>query len=464
MRSSLKTIIITAAAALFFASCGDEYGDRKESTPVIESAAIHPASFTFGDSVTLAALVTDPATTLAALEYKFISDGKIIASGSIPIGDQRFDVAQRIFVPLVSGQADNAQVTVALTARNVLKGYSGKEITAAGKRPVYSRLYLVTSYGAVVTLSPQAAGRDKYEAAGLTLDASFEYRIAEKITSDKQIDYSGAVWGNVNGRLAMIDDRGEPAFAHTPHSDYTQSLVYDNDAFSMTATGGTLGAHDLTLGAFAEEAIAQESFRTLSRTLENNREYTLFGKLANERIVYNLDFFERTASNRVKFLGKTGTYTLYYNPVRQNVILGVENPAYPDYLPACGFGLGYPTRATSQEIEAVYAGHGRTHTGWGFDHILQYVLFRQISDGVYQGTFYTPGDHDHYAGFKPFEDTGWGNEKPAGSFAFTGEQIISGDGDWTIPNGDNDPVMPSDYYRFTVNLNENTVNIEKIIL
>jgi hypothetical protein len=95
---------------------------------------------------------------------------------------------------------------------------------------------------------------------------------------------------------------------------------------------------------------------------------------------------------------------------------------------------------------------------------MNYVLLRQTAEGVYQGTFYTPGDHDHYAGFKPFENTGWGNEKKAGDFTFTGEQIITGDNDWIIANGENDPVVESAYYRFTVNLSDKTVHIEKVIL
>jgi len=163
-------------------------------------------------------------------------------------------------------------------------------------------------------------------------------------------------------------------------------------------------------------------------------------------------------------LGQTGDYTIYYNPVRQNVFVGVDNPSYPDFLLACGFGLGYPTRVTSAEIASIYPDHRRTHTDWGFDHVMKYVLFRQINEGVYQGTFYTPADHDHYAGFKPFENTGWGNEKKAADFTFTGEQIISGGNDWTIPNGDDDPVIESANYRFTINLNNNTVQIEKVTL
>src|SRR5690606_27543657 len=134
------------------------------------------------------------------------------------------------------------------------------------------------------------------------------------------------------------------------------------------------------------------------------------------------------------------------------------------FLVVCGWGLGYPTKISSDAIASVYPGHQRTHTNWGFAHIMDYVLMRKTGENIYQGTFFTPSENDHYAGFKPFENTGWGNEKKAGDFTFTGEQIITGDGDWTIPNGEDDPIIESGTYRFNIDLNENTVHIEKVTI
>ncbi|MDH6306831.1 hypothetical protein M2459_002153 [Parabacteroides sp. PF5-5] len=463
MNSLYKFCILLGIATLLFASCDDEYGPRKESTPVIQSAGITPASFTFGDSITLTASLIDPATTLSMLDYEIVSENRVITSGSIPVNGETVEVSHPIFVPLLSNQADNANVKVNLVVTNILKGSVSSEITdLTGKRPVYNQLYLVADDGNVAVLKAQSA--DKYVGSDLTFDSSFNFKIAEKINADNTIDYSGAVYGNVNGKIAMIDEKGESAFAYTPNVDYTKSFTYDNFAFSVTAAGSALGADDIALSAFGEQDVYNESFRTLTRKLENGKTYTLVGKLADKVNVYNPDFFERTSNSKVKFLGETGEYTIYYNPVRKNIIVGVDNPSYPQYLLACGYGLGYPTNVTSAEIAAVYSGHQRTHTDWGFGHVMNYVLLRRVSEGVYQGTFYTPGDNDHYAGFKPFENTGWGNEKKAGSFTFTGEKIITGDNDWTIPNGDNDPRIESTNYRFTVNLNNNTVHVEKVTL
>lgn len=465
MNSLYKLFFLTGIIALLLVSCEDEYGPRKESTPVFEAASVSPSSFTFGDSVTLTAKITDPATTLTTLTYEIVSGNRVITSGQIPIGGSMQEVSQAIFVPLLDNQTDNSDVQVNLIARNILKGAASYQITGlTGNRPVYSPLYLITDEGTVAVLRPQSGDNDKFEGTDLTLETSFRFKIAEKLNADNTIDYTGDVFGNVNGRIGMIDEGGESAFVYAPSADYIKTFTFDGYAFSVSTAGGELGADDLSLSIFGAQDIDNESFRTLKRTLENGKTYVVVGRLADVRNIYNPDFFERTADNKVKFLGKTGEYILYYNPVRKNIFVGVDNPSYPDYLLACGFGLGYPTNVSSAEIASVYPGHQKTHTSWGFGHVMQYVLLRQINGGVYQGTFYTPGDNDHYAGFKPFENTGWGNEKKAGEFTFAGEQIISGDNDWTIPNGETDPVVESANYRFTINLNDKTVHIEKVTL
>ena len=453
-----KIIIMAAVSVFFFVSCEEDYGSRKESTPVIESANISPTTFTFGDEVTLTALVTDPATVLTALEYQvtaqFASGGKILASGSIPLANSRADVSESIYIPLVSGQPDNAPVTVTLTARNVLKGSSGKDVTGlSGKRPAYSRLYLVADDGNVTELAPQAANKDRFEATGLTLDGSFTFKIAEKLTSDRKADFSGAVWGGVNGRIAMIDDKGESAFVHTPNADYMQSFVYDNYEFTVAVTGKMLGENDLTLNKFGETSIGGDDYRMLQRNLVKNQEYALIGNLSGEQIIYNLDFFERTAPNKVKFLGETGAYTLYYNLKHQYVIVGVDNPAYPDYLLITGGGIGYPDK--------VLSGDARATCWWGFGDVRNFILMRKIADNVFQATLFIHND-DGWVAFKPFENTGWGGEKRYDRFAFSGEDVLYGkDGNDWAPKSNLDTEA---VYRITINLNNNTANVEKITL
>jgi len=209
--------MLIGVIGLLFASCEDEYGPRKESIPVFESAAVSPTSFTFGDSITLAAKISDPATMLTTLKYEVVSGERVITSGEIPLVGNSFVVNQPIFIPLLNNQADNSGVVVNLVASNVLKGSDAYQITGlTGKRPVYNKLYLVTDDGAVAVLSPKSSDKEKFEGTDLTLETSFRFKLAQKLNADKTIDYSGAVYGNVNGKIAMIKESGESSFIFTP--------------------------------------------------------------------------------------------------------------------------------------------------------------------------------------------------------------------------------------------------------
>jgi hypothetical protein len=92
------SILLAMLPLIFlFNSCDDEYGPRKESTPVIESASI-TENFTFGSSVTLKAVITDPATVLSTLSYEIQESGRIITSGDIPISGSSAEVSYDIYV------------------------------------------------------------------------------------------------------------------------------------------------------------------------------------------------------------------------------------------------------------------------------------------------------------------------------------------------------------------------------
>ncbi|MDR1408643.1 MAG: hypothetical protein LBJ23_11465 [Tannerella sp.] len=450
-----KLIVTTAAAALLLASCDDEYGPRKESTPVIESAAVTPARFAFGDSVTLTARLSDPATTLASLTCEVTADGRIIASSRLSVGGRQADIALPLFIPLVRNQADNVAVTVRITVDNVLKGAASEEITGlTGMRVRYDRLYLVTEGGDAFALTPQESDGDRYEARGLTLPRAFSYRIAAQVTDDGQVDYSRAVWGSVDGRIAMTGAGGEAAFACVDGADdYVQSVVYDNYAFDLLLSGGAYSPNDIMPDAFADASFDGEAFRTLTRSLVKNAEYTLFGSLADAQLVYNPDFFERPAANKVRFLGETGVYTLYHNTYRRHVIVGVEHPAYPHYLLVTGGGIGYPT---------LVEGIDREHAWWGFGNVRNFILLRRIADDVFQGTIFIHAKDDSWVGFKPYETTDWGGEKGFALFTVTGDDVLEGtaDGNWHPKDG----LDAGAFYRLTIHWTANTVHVAKITL
>ncbi|MDR2147731.1 MAG: hypothetical protein LBE91_14855 [Tannerella sp.] len=451
LKSSSFLIAAICFPGIFALLSCDKEDKYTISTPKIEAAQISPTTFNFGENVTLTAKISDSDANLGSLDIEIFAGDRLIAGQSIVIGGTEADVSQPVFIPLVPNLQNGTGVKIRLKAKNMLKGESETEITGlTGNRPSFNELFLVVDDHAY-PLTRQASG-DRFKVDNLTLNRAFNYRIAQKV-SGNQIDYSGLVWGNRNGKLSLIDEGGEAAFAFAEGVDYTQAFTFDDMAFNVTLDGSNYGATDIVLSTFGEETIDGEVFRTLKRNLVKGEEYLLFNELADNEIVYNLDFFERTAVNKVKFLGETGSYTMYYNTYRKNMVVGVENPAYPDYILVTGGGLGYPTKVPDIPKE---------HTWWGFGNVRNFILFRKISDNVFQGTFMIHAKDDSWVGLKPFEDVNWGGEKRYDAFTFTGVTAFESPdgGDWKPVES----IDPDACYRITINWATNVVNVEKINL
>jgi hypothetical protein len=473
MKNINKLTGLCVCTLLLLASCQEEEKRTvyPHSTPVIASAELTPNSFTYGDSLVFTATVSDAVTPLSTLTATIAINNELVTEQTFRTKGNEAGVTTKIHVPFKKGALHNAPVEALLTLINV-EGDETEHVLSGltVRRPHFNKLYLVMQDGNVIDLNPQNGNSDMFEATGLNLPNKLTYLIAEKITADKQVDFSGYIWYAKDGGIDLLD-KNTPDIKSgdyitskeaTPKKN-TTGVVFNAINFTTTLQGenmellASLSAADLTSNITYDS----EAFQYKEYYIEKDAVINLSGALASLDVVFNVDFFERTAAGSVKFLGDEGAYTLYYNPVRKNVIVGVDNPSYPNYLLTTGTGLGYPTKVTTTGIDAVYSGRTRVTTNWGFDNILRYILFRKVSDNVFQGTVYAPDDVSHSAGFKPFENTGWGNEKQAKDFTFTGEQIITGDNDWTIAS---DSGVASDYYRMTVNLNDKTVHIEKVAL
>lgn len=453
MKKIYKITVWGVFILTLFTSCKEELYDKKYSVsiPEIASANISPTTFTYGDSITLTASLSDPESPLSTLGINILANNQSFFTQTIQISGNSDEINSQILVPLVSNLPDNAEIKVVLTLMNTLKGETTKEITGlTGKRPYFAKLYLVQDNGTVYPLVPKASNKDQYEAGDVILPKSFNYWIAQKITPDNQIDYSGLVWGNNSGKIQLVQQGGESIFSHIS-GDYATGVTFDNLSFTTTLNETNYTAGDLLFDNFENPVtIDGEDFNKLSVSLQKDQILTVFPIDA----VYDVDFFDRVDVNKIKFLGESGNYDLYYSPARKSVVVGVANPAYPDYLLMTGGGLGYPTKVTGITIE---------HTWWGFDNIRQFILFRKTADNVFQGTVMIHAKDNSWVAFKPFKDTGWGGEIQANTVTFTGDPILEGDDDnnnWT-PTVNADPAQP---YRITIDLNKNTVNVVKFTL
>ena len=230
-------------------------------------------------------------------------------------------------------------------------------------------------------------------------------------------------------------------------------------------------AKNLLLETLSEEALPEnvefsldnnghkETFRKGELYIESSSLITLAGALASDEVIVNLDFFTRENTATVKFSGESGVYSVYWNPVRKNVIIEptVAIEAANGYYVFTGPGVGYPTTVSSDAIKAAYgAGDGRYTTSWDPGaNIRSRVVMRRIGTDTYQATVCI----NDGATFKPFSNTGWGNDVfAAENCTFSGSPILKASGDWS-PNENCDKEA---YYRFILNAAQKTVEVRKV--
>jgi hypothetical protein len=207
------------------------------------------------------------------------------------------------------------------------------------------------------------------------------------------------------------------------------------------------------------DATHQETFYKNELYIEENSIITLAGAIGNDDAVVNLDFFVRESTTTAKFVGKSGVYSIYWNPVRKNVIVEpITAIEAPNYYVFTGVGIGYPTTVSSEDIKAAYgAGDGRYTTEWDpGKNIRSRVVMRSTGDNTYQATICI----NEGAAFKPFSNTGWAGEIKTAAATFTGSDIIdkTKENDW-VPNNNMDK---NAYYRITLNSSTKAVDIKRV--
>lgn len=445
-------ILLGLLATFMLVSCEekDERVVYPHSTPVIESATINPTSFVYGDSVTITAKVSDAITPLSTLEMRMVVNDKVVATQKLRTKGNNAEVSAKFQVAYISELTNNADVEVTLNLINVEGDVTTTSITGIkGYRTYYKNLYLVLDNGKVITLTPKGDKSDEYESPEVDLKNNIRYKIAEKITDKDQIDFSGHVWGLKDGTIQIVDEGGDYIKTAEPMKKSTTGIIFNTYTFGTSLLGEDLvNISSLSLDVFMDSEISGEAFKEGSFYIEKNKEITLTGDLKDA--VFNLDYFERVSADKVKFLGETGPWVLDYSPARKYVLVQDLDSNYPNVLLACGEGLGYPSKT---KIEAT--------TGWGFDQIKQFILFRKVADNTYQATVYFDAAK---ANFKFFENKGWGNEKKSDDYALP-EILINStvkgakDGNWYPA-----PAAKSGNYTITINLATKVVTAVAVTL
>lgn len=456
MKSIYKNLFLgLCVGTIFLTSCSEDEDTRTKyshSTPVIESASINPSSFVYGDSVTVTAKVSDKVTPLSTLKLRMIVNDVLVAETEVRTPGNSSEVSTKFKVNYAAQLPNEADVEVQLTLINVEGDETKGSIEGLkGKRTYYKKLYLVLDDGKVYPLTPKSDKSDKYFSEKVIIkNSKIKYRIAEKITDENQIDFSGHVWGYVGGSIQLVDETGDYITTASTLIDYVTEIEFDNYDFKTTLQGEKIKPNVLILDYFDEIIVENEKFMKLSRSIEKDQIMTLFGDLASTDVVYNMDYFERISDDQVKFVGPEGSYSLYYSPTRKTMIVDPDKRSYPDVLLAAGVGLGYPSKVKPE-----------AHTDWNFDAPLRAIVFRKINTDIYQGTVYIDAET---LNFKFYENKDWGNEKKSTDYTISSviakdSDLGKTDGNWYAATG-----ATSGNYRVTINLATKVVTVDSVTL
>lgn len=423
------------------------------STPVVESASITPSTFTYGETVSFAAKVSDPVTPLSTIEVKMTVNDVVIAQEVLRTKGQSAEVSTELPAKYTGQLPDNSAVDVELTLINVEGDKTVHKIQGiTGKRKYYEKLYLVLDDGEFKELIPEPDNADRY-AVDVDMKNKIRYKIAEKLTEDDQIDFNADVWGYIDSEIQIVDQTGDYITTSEPMKKSTERIIFDTYAFTTTLEGEDLAQVDrFELSMFTEQIVEEsETYLESSFYVEKDQEIGLSSDFAD--VLFNLDYFERVATDKVKFLGETGPITLDYNANRKYMLVQEVDPSYPTALVVCGEGLGYPSKVVAEAT-----------SGWGFGKISEFMLFRKTGDNIYQGTVYIDVDK---LNFKPFVTKGWGNEKLSDDYNLpdifidseTKSEGADINGNWFAS-----PDAESGVYKIVINLGSKDVTAFKVVL
>lgn len=433
------------------ASCSKDTPSRKNfphSTPVIESVTVTPNPFIFGDSIHINAKVSDERTPLSTLTAKVVVNDQMIANVTMRTEGYNSEVSASLFAPLTKEIPNNSLAEVFLTLTNVEGDETLQTLdNVQAVRPVFDHLYLVQDNGTVILLSRE---QDSYNYINDELNikgGSISYKIASNLTENGEIDYSQFVWASDNGVIKVMGDQGTDITTNNSDLRRTKKVTFDAFNFVTLLDGELIDPNNLVLDPndMAETQINGILVNNISLNLTTGQELIIDGVLLDSDVYFEYNYFEKVDDDKIKFLGETGTWNIYYGISSKYLLVQNANEyAYPQIYLVCGEGLGYPSHV-----------YNVATTSWNFQTVFDYIPFKNIGNSQYQALIYFNAEK---ANFKPFENDGWGGELKANEFEVPSIIDNSGDdGNWKAAAG-----AQSGVYLFTIDVNNKKATAELV--
>lgn len=409
MNNYIKKLTLLLITLALFVACSKDVPTRvvfPNSTPIIESVSITPNPFTFGDSISITATVSDPITPLSTLRVKIVVEDQIIDDLVLRTAGKNATVESKFYTPLINNLPSNSTTEIFLNLTNVEGDFTTSVVNdVIAQRPDFDVLYLITDNNDIIVLERKL---DSYSYINNSINikgGSISYKIASQLTNEGEIDYTGFVWASDNGTIKVMGDKG--VNINTIDADIRVIKEIEFNVFNFTTIlgGEMIDPNNIVLNPedMSDDIINGIMVKNITLNLTNGQELIIDGDLLDEDVYFEYNYFEKIEDDKIKFLGENGTWNIYFGVEAKNVLVqNANNYSYPQAYLVCGAGLGYPS----------YVANVASIT-WNFKTVYDCIPFKNIGDNKFQAMVYFNAE---IADFKPFENDGWGGELKANEF------------------------------------------------
>jgi len=380
MKNRNKFLISVMLLVNAITGCRDfDYSEIIPTTvPVIENISFNPSTgLQYGDSVTISASLSDK-IQLSTLEVSIEINSEIVSSSVFRTKGTTVTWNGKMYIPLIKGVNDGP-VRFRFTLTNVQGGTSSEEQEVNVVRPDFNELYLRFADGTTLLMSPDPSMPYVY----VTDSASFSTSLLAKVLS--HTDYSGFTW--VKGEEEIVlGDEFSPFISLNDPTIIPYRVAFDAFNFRLFFIGEQLPSVKI---AGVTMLPGSDGLFHGSILLSKNQILSFEG-INNPIGALDPDFFTLSGQD-VLFTAESGTYAIAYDPLKNFILVELENASFPDALWVTGTGMGKPT------------GAAQTTSGWGWDNPYQYFFCKRTGEKTFEITLYLSDGN-----FKFFKEKGWG--------------------------------------------------------
>lgn len=358
--------VLTLAAALLAISCKPEVNKDLEwpewaSRPLIEEALLTAQdggkTLVAGETALYTAHLSDEYNELKSYTLTVKYGDKTVYEVTRDISGTECKVNEEFIMPFAPYLEDGGYIPeVTMTALNVENGSFSQRLAmdsnvTVSRPELPSDLYLVDDRGNVYTLSA-VAGTYAYSLdAGSDLSGfGSTFHIAEKVNGTAP-DFSGLVWGDVDGELAVVESPSPYAAPSTGGYGF-KKLDFNVWSFSLDKLV------NFTVILDREEMLSEDQSGVTYYCLKDielvqDCEFVFKG-FADPASFLQPDRFEVIDENTAKFTGHSAVWSVYYDSADDWLIVNYAVNNTTDQVWVTGVKACFPLGNDSTENEFKY--------------------------------------------------------------------------------------------------------------